>query len=302
MTKTSKFTGIGPTPARTGRFWAAWMVAWLVVGGYGLARLAAAPAKPHDPSRAATLLASHAAPVPSPARKTKSIEEIRPGDRVMARDDASGEVAPRRVKQVFRNTSDHLRVVRLRSESGDEQELRTTDEHPFFVPGRGWTAARSLEAGMALLQSDGRPAMVAATAREPHPEGVAVYNFEVEDAHNYFVAQAVDLSPVLVHNTCEGGVYVLRDSATGQVMRSGRTNNLARRRTEHARDPALGSLKFEVAHRTDVYSEQRGLEQLLHETHNPPRNRVGGIDPRNPNLPGYREAARRFLDNPPGGP
>jgi hypothetical protein len=111
-------------------------------------------------------------------------------------------VAPRRVKQVFRNTSDHLRVVRVRSESGDEQELRTTDEHPFFVPGRGWVTARSLEVGQTLLQADGRVATVAWTAREAHPEGVPVYNFEVEGFHTYYVAQRVEDTPVLVHNDC----------------------------------------------------------------------------------------------------
>jgi hypothetical protein len=170
MTKASKFTAIGIPPARTGRLWAAWMAAWLVVGGYGLARLAAAPARPHDLAHAATLRVSHAAPASSPARKTKSIEQIRPGDLVVARGEASGEVAPRRVKQVFRNTADHLRIVRVRSDDGVEQELRTTDEHPFLVPGRGWTAARSLEAGQPLLQADGRAATVAWTAREEHPE------------------------------------------------------------------------------------------------------------------------------------
>jgi RHS repeat-associated protein len=99
-----------------------------------------------------------------------------------------------------------------------------------------------------------------------------------------------------------GGTYVLRDPVTGRVMRSGRTNNLARRQAEHALDPALRDYRFEVAHRTDVYAEQRGLEQLLHETHKPPLNKIRGIDlPRNPRLPEYREAARRFLQRQQGG-
>jgi hypothetical protein len=45
----------------------------------------------------------------------------------------------------------------------------------------------------------------------------------------------------------------------------------------------------------DVYAEQRGLEQMLHETYNPPLNKIGGIDPKNPRLPEYREAAQQYL-------
>jgi hypothetical protein len=98
----------------------------------------------------------------------------------------------------------------------------------------------------------------------------------------------------------KGGTYVLRDPETGRVMRSGRTNDLARREREHARSPELRDLEFEVVHRTDDYAEQRGLEQMLHEAYEPPRNRIRGIDPRNPKLPVYREAAEAFLKNQKG--
>ena len=91
------------------------------------------------------------------------------------------------------------------------------------------------------------------------------------------------------------GTYVLRDPATGQVLRSGRTNDLARREAEHLRDPALKDYTFEAVNRTDVYAEQRGLEQMLHETYNPPLSKIGGIDPKNPRLPEYREAAQQYL-------
>jgi hypothetical protein len=60
-------------------------------------------------------------------------------------------------------------------------------------------------------------------------------------------------------------------------MRSGRTNDLARRQLEHARNADLSHLRFEEVYRTDVYAEQRGLEQLLHDTYNPPLNRIRGI-------------------------
>ena len=92
-----------------------------------------------------------------------------------------------------------------------------------------------------------------------------------------------------------GGTYLLRD-AEGNVARTGRTNDLVRRELEHARDPALKDLDFEPVHRTDVYEEQRGLEQLLHDTYNPPLNKVRPISPSNPNLQKYKDAADAFLN------
>jgi hypothetical protein len=99
----------------------------------------------------------------------------------------------------------------------------------------------------------------------------------------------------------KGGVYVLRDPITGEVVRSGRSNNLARREAEHGRDPNLKDYEFDPLHRTDNYPEQRGLEQIVHETHNPPLNRINGIDPKNPRAKIYRDAAQSFLDRLLGG-
>lgn len=49
-------------------------------------------------------------------------------------------------------------------------------------------------------------------------------------------------------------------------------------------------------HKTDVYEEQRGLEQLLHDTYNPPLNKIRPINPSNPKLPIYRDAADNYLN------
>ncbi|KWF00764.1 hypothetical protein WL80_30650 [Burkholderia ubonensis] len=97
-----------------------------------------------------------------------------------------------------------------------------------------------------------------------------------------------------VGTEAKGGTYLLKD-AEGVVMRSGRTNDLARRQLEHARDPALKDLDFFAVHRTDVRAEQRGLEQMLHDQYNPPLNAIRPISPANPRLNEYMDAARRFL-------
>lgn len=93
-----------------------------------------------------------------------------------------------------------------------------------------------------------------------------------------------------------GGTYLLRDAETSQVMRTGRSNDLLRRQGEHFRDPLLKDYEFEMAHRTDVYAQQRGLEQELDWLYNPPLNYQSPISPLNPNLLDYLRAANEFLD------
>ncbi|MBA4387845.1 MAG: hypothetical protein C0404_07680 [Verrucomicrobia bacterium] len=92
----------------------------------------------------------------------------------------------------------------------------------------------------------------------------------------------------------KGGTYLLRDTERS-VMRSGRSKDLRRREGDHARDPVLKDYEFEPVHRTDVYKEQRGLEQVLHDTFQPPLNKVRPISPQNPNLQEYLDAAKKYL-------
>jgi hypothetical protein len=94
--------------------------------------------------------------------------------------------------------------------------------------------------------------------------------------------------------TSRGGTYVLRD-VEGVIVRSGRTKDFARRKAEHARDPILGKFEFETVHKTDIYAEQRGLEQILHINYKPQLNKIGGISPKNPNAQKYNQAAQDYL-------
>jgi hypothetical protein len=74
-----------------------------------------------------------------------------------------------------------------------------TLEHPFWVEGEGWTAAKELKAGSELLTKEGCIARVEAVSRR---EGkFKVYNFEVERLHTYFVSRI----GILVHNQCAAG-------------------------------------------------------------------------------------------------
>jgi hypothetical protein len=80
-----------------------------------------------------------------------------------------------------------------------------------------------------------------------------------------------------------GGTYVLKDPVTGQVMRTGRTGNLAQRKVQHASSPITKGLDFEVDLATDDYNAQRVREQIVHDLYNPPLNKIRPIRPNHPN-------------------
>jgi RHS repeat-associated protein len=148
----------------------------------------------------------------------RNIEDLQEGDLVLARDqhDAGDDVELRPVAQLFRKTSDHVRVVTVRDSNGNEEVIRTTDEHPFWIAGRGWVTARELRAGDRVNEADdSNDAVIVSSVREAHPEGLTVYNFEVAGDHTYFVAEAFGQADVAVwvHNVCGGAKYY-EDSVT----------------------------------------------------------------------------------------
>ncbi len=48
---------------------------------------------------------------------------------------------------------------------------------------------------------------------------------------------------------------------------------------------------------TDDYMKQRGREQLLHDQHNPPLNKIRPIGPNNPNRQKYLDAAKQLEED-----
>jgi len=180
----------------------AWAVAWCLLGASVLSGVSLRGDRAKH-AGSLTLQSTKVVNGNQHARATKSIEAIRPGDMVLARDDRTGKLAARPVNQVYKRTSDHLRVLQIRR-AGDTstQELSTTDNHPFWVIGNGWVDAGRLKTGQQLIDSDGRVQVLEATRREDYPKGVCVYNFQVEGYHTYFAAQSADVGFIWVHNDC----------------------------------------------------------------------------------------------------
>jgi len=93
----------------------------------------------------------------------------------------------------------------------------------------------------------------------------------------------------------KGGTYVLKDGES-TVVKTGRTNDLARRQAEHGRE--YPDRTFEVDKRTDSYAAQRGREQDLHDSNpsahaqNGGMDKINGISPKNPKRDAYLKAGR----------
>jgi len=90
----------------------------------------------------------------------------------------------------------------------------------------------------------------------------------------------------------KGGTYMLVDDETGKVMRTGRTNDLKRRRLEHARHPETKPYPMRVDKQTDHKPAQRGREQIIHDLHQPPLDKQNPISPKNPKRQQYLDAAK----------
>ena len=121
------------------------------------------------------------------------IEDIKVGDFVWAWDEETGNIALKRVVETYGNLSDELIHIFVNGE-----EIVTTPTHPFYSPVKGWTAACKLRAGDILVTVNGEYVVVEKIQHEILEAPIAVYNFQVEGYHTYYVSSI----GVLVHNTC----------------------------------------------------------------------------------------------------
>lgn len=112
----------------------------------------------------------------------RRIEEVKVGELVLTRNENELHASPRagRVTQVFMHSSDMLLKLNVNGE-----ELTTTEIHPFYVLGRGWTVAAQTEIGDLLVSANGTLLPVLDKTLLSSIE--TVYNLEVEHDHSFFV-------------------------------------------------------------------------------------------------------------------
>jgi RHS repeat-associated protein len=129
---------------------------------------------------------------------TKPIEDLKPGDQVLATDPGTGETTAKTVTATITTTGDK-KFTQLALDTGDGTvQLTATDNHPFWVPEVDtWLDAGALEPGQWLRTSDGTHTQIAAIT--DYAEHTTTHNLTVEGIHTYYVL-AGD-TPVLVHNS-----------------------------------------------------------------------------------------------------
>ncbi|WGU94449.1 polymorphic toxin-type HINT domain-containing protein [Paenibacillus dendritiformis] len=121
----------------------------------------------------------------------KPIEEIEVGDKVLAKDDETGEMAYKEVEWLFQRDVEETYNITVGGEV-----ITTTDEHPFWIVGTGWVESRDLVVGDVLTTSDGNE--LAIEKIEIKKEHKTVYNFKVKGFHTYFVSNF----GIWTHNSC----------------------------------------------------------------------------------------------------
>ncbi|MEU3455089.1 ricin-type beta-trefoil lectin domain protein [Micromonospora sp. NPDC006766] len=182
---------------------------------------------------------------------TKPIEDVKPGDKVVATDPETGRTEVETVTAAIKGDGvKHL--VKITIDTDGEQgskaaEVTATDGHPFWVPELGeWVDATDLHPGQWLRTSAGTYVQITAIDRWTVPQAT-VHNLTVANLHTYYVvAGAV---PVLVHNSscvevsASENSYSLshRESGSGIIADLDASGNLTLMIERQAGSPLSGS-------------------------------------------------------------
>jgi hypothetical protein len=111
-----------------------------------------------------------------------AVEKIKVGDRVLAQDTETGELAYKPVMHTTVRLKADLVKLDLRDEA-----VTCSVGHRFWIAGKGWTKASDIEPGMNFHGTEGTTPL-----RKSESAGVgAVYNLIVADFHSYFVGKAM---------------------------------------------------------------------------------------------------------------
>jgi YD repeat-containing protein len=171
---------------------------------------------------------------------TKSIEQVQVGDKVLSLNMETHKIEAKAVTKTFVREAEHLHAITAGSET-----LYTTDGHPFLTP-NGFVNAEDLTLGTSLVTLvrptpttsqanlngnsvnwNGSTVTFAEKFDQPSiffghkgGTGYTVYNFRVEDNHNYFVGK--ENGGICVHNPGVGDYG--EQEVKNDLQRRGYTN------------------------------------------------------------------------------
>jgi large repetitive protein len=147
---------------------------------------------------------------------TKSIKDVKIGDKVKATDPASGRTEAKPVTRLHNNYDRDLADVTIKNtKTGKTTVLHTTWHHPFWnATVQQWTDAKDLKAGDRLRDANGQATQIV-TAIKVWTGLHWMRDLTVDDIHTYYVV-AGD-TPVLVHNNSGDACDIASDS-TGSTQ------------------------------------------------------------------------------------
>ncbi|HEZ2362627.1 TPA: MafB family polymorphic toxin, partial [Neisseria meningitidis] len=130
----------------------------------------------------------------------KAIAHIQAGDRVFAKDEASGKTGYKPVTARYGNPYQETVYIEISDGIGNNQTLISNKIHPFYSQGK-WIQAGRLKKGDTLLSESGAKQTVQNITFKQQP--LKAYNLTVADWHTYFVkGSQAETEGVWVHNDC----------------------------------------------------------------------------------------------------
>jgi RHS repeat-associated protein len=129
------------------------------------------------------------------------VEDVRPGDEVLATDPTTRRTEARQVTDVIVGQGEKQLVAISVGGSGSGGTITATDRHPFWLPDQHrWADARDLRPGDLLETASGTSARVSAV--RAWSQTARVFNLTVGGIHTFYVAAGA--GDVLVHNCGTG--------------------------------------------------------------------------------------------------
>ncbi|MET0491636.1 MAG: SpvB/TcaC N-terminal domain-containing protein [Actinoplanes sp.] len=142
------------------------------------------------------------------------IEDLRPGDKVMATDPVTGKTSARKILLTHENVDTDLIDLTVTDAAGHTRVIHTTLHHPFWDEARqAWVEAGDLRPGKHLYAPGGP--ILKVTATRSFTTTRLMFDLTVADVHTYYVFAGQ--TPVLVHNCGEAQVHWDPDMQHAQI-------------------------------------------------------------------------------------
>ena len=172
----------------------------------------------------------------------------------------------------------------VENETGQQERIYTTTEHPFFTERFGFVPAGLLDKGQRLLRADNQYSTVVEVDLTPYE--LVAYNFEVADYHTCFVGE----QRLWVHNACAVGAPGKRkyldaiDDAEGPhtVWKSNNKGEITNHQTFEPNTNPNNPNKWVKGNRTDVTGKSefnKETKEWVATPHTHDSKAPGGIRP-----------------------